>query len=148
MKSVVDKPTLQRFEDSLRRCNATPDFLDRFYATFLASSPKIKEKFSGTDFVRQKRALMASFHLMLLAAEHLDGPQRYLGDLATSHGKAKLDIGAEYYDLWLDSLLFTARQCDPQFDAEVERAWEAVMMVGVDYLLSHYNQPPERRSSQ
>jgi hemoglobin-like flavoprotein len=143
MKNAVDKDTLKRFDESLRRCNAAPDFLDRFYETFLASSPKVKEKFAKTDFVRQKRALTASLHLMLLAADHLNGPQRYLRDLAASHGRQQLNIGAELYDLWLDSLLSTAREVDPEFDDETEKAWEAVMMVGIDYLLSHYSEPPK-----
>lgn len=143
MNNTVDKKTLQRFDDSLRRCNSAHDFLDRFYETFLASSPKVKEKFAKTDFVRQKRALNASLHLMLLAAEHLNGPQRYLRDLAASHGRHQLNIGAEFYDLWLDSLLKTARQVDPEFDDETEKAWEAVMMVGIDYLLSHYYEAPK-----
>ena len=33
-----------------------------FYTKVLASSPKVREKFKDTDFVRQKRALTASFH--------------------------------------------------------------------------------------
>jgi hemoglobin-like flavoprotein len=143
---MVDQAKLKLFDESLRRCNTREGFLDLFYETFLASSPKVREKFAKTDFVRQKRALMASFHLMLLAAEHLKGPERYLGPLAASHSRQQLDIGAEFYDLWLDSLLLTARQCDPQFDAEIEHAWETVMMVGVDFLLSHYNQPPKGKT--
>ena len=42
-------------------------FTERFYEIFLASSPKVAEKFSTTDFRKQKRALRASFHAMLSA---------------------------------------------------------------------------------
>ena len=52
-------------DESLRRCNAHPVFLDLFYENFLASSPKVKEKFANTDFAKQKRALQASLNLML-----------------------------------------------------------------------------------
>jgi hemoglobin-like flavoprotein len=51
-------------------------------------------------------------------------------------------IGAELYDLWLDSLLATVREVDPAWNAEVEQAWESVMTVGIAYLVSRYNRPP------
>jgi len=143
----VDKTTLQTFDESLKRCNAQPGFLDLFYEKFLASSPVVREKFSQTDFIRQKRALRASLHLMPLAADDpVKGPERYLRDLAARHSRAQLDVGAELYDLWLDSLLATVRESDPEFSPEVEDAWEKVMMVGIHYLLSHYHQAPKGTS--
>ncbi len=135
----MDERILKTFDDSLARCNANPAFLDRFYETFLASSPKVREKFAHTDFTRQKRALRASLYAMLLAASDEDkGPERYLRDLAELHSSRRLSIGAEFYDLWLDSLLATVKEFDPEYSPEVEKTWERVMMVGIDYLLSHY----------
>ena len=136
----MDRVTLDIFDRSLLRCEARWDFLDRFYERFLASSPDVREKFKGTDFVRQKRALRASLHHLLLAAENEErGPDAYLRDVAEHHGAGQLDIGAELYDLWLDSLLSTVRECDPEFSPEVEKAWEAVMMVGIHYLCRNYD---------
>src|SRR5215471_9068370 len=78
-RKLVGKTTLEGFDESLRRCNTHPAFLDRFYDKFLTSSPKVREKFTHTDFVRQQRALRASLHLMPLAAEDPEnGPARYL----------------------------------------------------------------------
>jgi hemoglobin-like flavoprotein len=135
----MDKEILETFEASLQRCNASHGFLDFFYRRFLASSPEVREKFANTDFVHQKRALRASLHLMLLAAEdEKKGPERYLSDLARRHSRKELDIGAGLYDDWLDSLLDTVRVCDPHYNPEIERAWERVMMVGIKYLLSQY----------
>ncbi len=143
--SAIDSQTLQLVDDSLHRCAENRGFLDLFYSRFLASSPKVRTKFAQTDFARQKRALEASLHLMLLAAEEGEkGAERYLRDLAARHGKAQLDIGAELYDLWLDSLLDTVRECDSECDSEIEEAWERVMGVGISYLLQHYNRPPRR----
>lgn len=140
----MNETILKIFDESLKRCNAVPDFLDRFYDKFLASSPKVAEKFANTNFVRQKRALRASLHLLLIAAEDESrGPERYLGDLAASHNKAHMDITAELYDLWLDSLLATVKECDPEFDSGVENAWERVMMVGIHYMISKRDDPPK-----
>lgn len=136
----MDKKTLQLFESSLARCNADPAFLDHFYETFLAASPRVREKFRNTDFTRQKNALRASLHAMLQVAEASDEEmERHLGELAQLHSRQKLDIGAELYDLWLDSLLSTVMRCDPKGDAQVRKAWEEVMMVGVSYMISRYH---------
>lgn len=136
----MDADTLRIFEESLARCSADPDFLDIFYGNFLGSSPKVREKFAGTDFDRQKAALSASFDTMLKAArDEENGPGRYLDPLAERHGSRQLRIGAELYDLWLDSLLKTVKACDAAWSPDVEAAWEAVMGVGIRYLCEHYN---------
>jgi hemoglobin-like flavoprotein len=136
----MEAGTLEVFERSLLRCESRWDFLDRFYARFVASSPAVAAKFAHTDFVRQKRALRASLHHLLLAAQNEGGgPDAHLREIADRHGAGQLDIGAELYDLWLDSLLETVRECDPEFSPEVGKAWEAVMMVGIHYLCRNYD---------
>lgn len=139
----MDDTILEQFEDSLRRCNADPDFLDRFYERFLRSSPKVREKFLGTDFIRQKRMLQASLQLLLVAAQD-DGKRAmpYLDEVAARHSASQMAIGAELYDLWLDSLLATVKEVDASWSPTVERAWESVMTVGIAYLVSRYNRPP------
>ena len=73
----MDAGTLRKFEESLGRCLADPDFLDIFYGNFLGSSPKVREKFAGTDFDRQKEMLRASFDTMLKAArDEENGPEK------------------------------------------------------------------------
>jgi hemoglobin-like flavoprotein len=136
----MNEATLHLFETSLVRCTANPAFLDRFYETFLASSPKVQEKFADTDFSRQKQMLHASFTLLLRAAQNeASGPPDYLEDLAQRHGAHQLAIGAELYDLWLDSLLATVRACDPACSKDIESAWEQVMGIGIKYLCTRFN---------
>ena len=139
----MDYAILEQFEDSLRRCNADPEFLDRFYERFLRSSPRVREKFRATDLLRQKRMLQASLQLLLVAAQD-DGkrPTPYLDEVAARHSASQMAIGAELYDLWLDSLLATVREVDPAWSALVDQAWETVMTVGIAYLVSRYNTPP------
>lgn len=136
----IPEELLIAFEGSLQRCTSVPDFLDRFYETFLASAPEVREKFAHTDFVHQKRALRASFHLILLAAsDREEGPETYLQKVAERHSRKGLDIGAAMYDLWLDSLLATIEACDPEYDARIAQAWERVMGVGIEYLVNRYH---------
>ena len=136
----MDEATLHTLGASLERCTADPDFLSLFYEGFLASSPKVREKFVNTDLVKQKVALQASFSLMLRAArKEGNDPPDYLEALARRHGASQLAVGAELYDLWLDSLQVAVKACDPAWSAEVASAWEKVMGVGIHYLCSRYN---------
>ncbi len=136
----MDEATLAVFDASLERCNVKPGFLDLFYEKFLTSSPKVKEKFSSTDFVRQKSALRESFNLMMLAARDEEtGPARHLKDLAARHSRRDLNIGSEFYDLWLDSLLATVKEWDPEFDPKIEAAWESVMTIGIGYMMANFD---------
>ncbi len=136
----MDEKTISTFEESLRRCDTNPAFLDIFYETFLESSPKVRAKFRKTDFSRQKRLLRASFYLILLASEDdQHGPERYLKFLSERHSASGLNIGAQLYDLWLDSLLQAVKQCDPDYSPEVEAAWEEVMGIGIEYMLKHFH---------
>ncbi len=134
----MDPAVLATFESSLARCNANAGFIDRFYDRFLASSDRVKEKFATTDFVRQKQALRHSLQAMLLAATDESRASFYLDGIAERHSSRDLGIGAEHYDYWLDSLLETVKECDPEYSPAVGQAWEAVMMVGIGYLLSKY----------
>ena len=136
----MDDATLHTFGASLERCSADPTFLSQFYDVFLASSPKVQEKFAHTDFTKQKAMLHASFSLMLRAARQEDsGPPEYLDALAVRHGASQLAVGAEFYDLWLDSLLVAVQACDPHWAPEVGQAWEKVMGIGIQYLCSRFN---------
>jgi hemoglobin-like flavoprotein len=140
----MDARKLQIFDDSLRRCTANPGFVDRFYELFLASSPKVREKFANTDFVRQRRALEASLHTLLLAAtDGESGFDKHLRNLAATHSASNLNVGSELYDLWLDSLLQAVEDFDPDSNQDVIDAWEKVMGRGINYLLVHYHHPPE-----
>ncbi len=135
----MDANTLKTYQDSLERCSANPHFLERFYEIFLASSPKIAERFAHTDFASQREALKASLHKMVLAVGDETGPpEKHLSDLAEKHSTRALNIGAEFYDYWLDSLLAAVRETDPEYDRNVHNAWERIMLVGIGFMLSRY----------
>jgi len=126
------------YNQSYHRCEKSGDFLDRFYEKFLAASPRVAEKFADTDFERQKHALQLSLRMMALSSVGGDAADLYLEYIARRHDRHHLDIEPDLYTLWLDALIDTVRECDPEFDAGVERAWRTVMRHGIDYMTSHY----------
>lgn len=96
------------------------------------------EKFADTDFVRQHQALKLSLRMMALASVGGDAADLYLEYIAKRHDRQHLNIEPELYGLWLEALIDTVRECDPEFDSEVERAWRTVMRYGIDYMIAHY----------
>lgn len=112
--------------------------MDRFYERFMASSDEVRKKFANTNFAAQKEHLLKSLGL---AADVIDGDasaMRHLHERAESHGHRDLDIKPELYDLWLESLMATAEECDPEFTPEIEDAWRSVLGHIIGYMQAHY----------
>jgi hemoglobin-like flavoprotein len=130
--------------DSFKRCQAKPGFLDRFYQLFLASSPRVAERFRNTDFERQKVMLRASLHTLLAGASDGGavpgaGPIRaHLEHMAQRHGRLELDIPPDLYDLWLHCLVQAVSEHDPEFSDEVGNAWRQALRPGIDFMRAHY----------
>lgn len=114
-----------------------PAFIGRFYELFLASSPRIAERFAATNMSRQKTMLHDSFTTLVnFNRQRRITPQmRHLGEV---HGPAASDVPPELYALWLDSLLATVAETDPDFTNEVELAWRLTLAPGIAYLQHAY----------
>lgn len=76
--------------------------------------------------------------MMVLVSGGGDAGDLYLEYIAKRHDRHHLNIEPELYEFWLEALIDTARECDGEFDAEVEQAWRTVMRYGIDYMVSHY----------
>jgi hemoglobin-like flavoprotein len=127
------------FHDSFQRCMETGlRFVDVFYDHFLKSSPEITAKFRGTDFRRQKHKLQLSLHMMVGALVLHSPDYSMLAYVAEHHARTNWDIPPHLYPLWLDSLIFAVKTCDPSFDGETEKNWRTAMQPGIDYIVSLY----------
>lgn len=135
---MITPEDAELFNDSLERCTANSEFLDRFYDLFLASSTEVAEKFRHTNFVKQKTMLKTSLYMMILAAEGRDEIQAHLQRIAKRHSRADLDIRPDLYTLWLDCLIQAAKEFDPRFTPEIEKSWRRVMEWGISFMKSHY----------
>ncbi|MFE8071031.1 globin [Marinobacteraceae bacterium S3BR75-40.1] len=114
------------------------DFFEAFYRRFLLASPTVREKFRHTDMDRQRRMLKKSFYSLVAfyASGSADG---VLERIAYSHSVRGLDIHPALYDLWLECLIDTVRDFDPQFDDDVELAWRLVLSAGITYMKFKYD---------
>lgn len=126
------------FERSLARCLAGGDFLGAFYERFLSSSDQVRQKFSGTDFGKQKLVLQRSLYLMARASLGVEEGLEHLETVARSHSRRHLDIPPSLYALWLEVLVGTAKEFDPEFSSDVERAWFEALRPGIDRMVDVY----------
>jgi len=125
------------FNDSLERCTAKPEFLQRFYDLFMSSSEQIAVKFKETNFVRQRRKLKASLYLLIYAMEGKPEGIAHLQRMAEVHGKKGLGIANWMYDRWLECLLTAVEEFDPHFTPETRTAWINAFREGIDYMKTH-----------
>jgi hemoglobin-like flavoprotein len=128
------------FRASLNRCLAASGFVESFYESFVGSSEDVREKFRNTDMKRQVRMLEDSLYVLTVAVQGgQSSPARgALPGIARRHSRHELDIRPELYDLWLSSLVETARRCDPDFTDATEEAWRDTLAAGIEYMRSHY----------
>jgi hemoglobin-like flavoprotein len=135
---------LALFNDSLTRCTSNPQFLERFYALFLASSDEVRHKFSQTDFQKQRRLLQALFYMVMLAVGGYPEGTVHLERLADLHSQRHLDIPPHLYDLWLDCLLQAVREDNGQWMPETESLWQRMMANGIAFMKARHRREGER----
>lgn len=117
-----------------------PDFTGRFYEHFLASSAEIAARFSSTDMSAQKTMLHDSLHILLNfnSTRVLTPRLRELAEIHSERGRA---IPAAFYAQWLDSLMETVSEFDPQFDTAVALAWRLALAPGIALMQFGYHRP-------
>jgi len=136
--TALDRGQIADFGASLGRCHATPGFIARFYELFVAASPEAAEKFKDTDLERQNLAMSSSLYALILVIEGGKAAILYLDKIARQHGREDLDIRPELYDVWLECLIETVSEFDPQYSDEIERLWRDAMAFGVEFMQSRY----------
>lgn len=126
------------FLDSLSRCLADETFLVRFYDRFMASSDEVAAKFVNTNFEKQRGMLARSLKLVALATSGSREGLREIRDRAETHDRRHLDVRPKLYDLWLESIVTTAAEIDPQWTADVEAAWRRLLGFVIQRMASRY----------
>ena len=132
----MSHPDIEAIHQSLKRCYATPRFLDLFYERFLQASPDIARHFAHTDMARQKRMVEASLFTSILAAEGVPYAVRSIRRLGEMH--RDLGIAPALYDLWMESLIETVAECDEAFSESVEHTWRMVLRGSIERMLATY----------
>ncbi len=124
--------------ESYERACQAPDFFPGFYGNFFKLCPEAEPMFAETDFERQHKLLRHAIGLLLSFPDQPLKEPTILSRLAERHGHRDLKIRAELYGPFVDALLMSIRQHDPEFTPAVERAWRSALAPGVAYMQSKY----------
>jgi hemoglobin-like flavoprotein len=119
---------------SFSRCVERPGFFAAFYRNFFAALPEAEPLFARTDLAKQHKLIEHAIKILLIFPPQEDGEPTLLTRLAKKHGTAELGIDPAWYAPFLDSLVFTASQFDPEFTRETGAAWRESLQPGMDYM--------------
>jgi len=128
----------ERFLESLHRCERSEGFIPSFYARLNSSSDLVKSHFRHTNFEQQNKMLVKS--LKLVAGVSCNEPEalRELRERAESHDRQHMNIKPELYEFWQAALLASAADVDPEWDEDVERAWNVILDSVVNHMVKLY----------
>lgn len=139
---MLNNPLFDRSYDRLFGGDVTMDdrsdgFFQAFYRHFL-KDPDIHELFRETDMQRQVLMLRRSF-FQLAAFYVTTTPSAELERIGYIH--QRLGVTNDHFDRWLDALVATVAEIDPECDACTELAWRWAMTPGITFLklFSYYH---------
>jgi hemoglobin-like flavoprotein len=121
---------------SYQRCQDIPGFFETFYQRFFEACPAARPMFAKTDFSRQHKLLHHAIGLLLAYDQRRDETPNLLSRIAERHGGNDLKVQPAYYKEFVESLIQTAREVDPQFTADTEAAWREAIAAGIAYMKS------------
>jgi hemoglobin-like flavoprotein len=107
----------------------------RFYELLLDSDPRIKVLFSKTDFNKQTDLLI---HGIIVLLEYADG--KSMGKMAINrlgelHSRKRMNITPDMYPIWVNCLMKTVSEMDPEFTPELEDQWRKSLQKGLDIMI-------------
>lgn len=126
------------FLASLSRCEDDEGFIDKFYARFLDSSDEIRTKFIHTNFAQQRQKLRRSLQLCVEATDGTPAGLIELRERSTSHDRYHLNIKPHHYDVWLESLIETAKECDRHWTTQLEEIWRRLLGHVIKRMIAAY----------
>lgn len=103
------------------------EFFHRFYQRFL-THPEVAAMFKDTEMSQQVRMLKRS--LFDFVGFYISGtPSAEISRVATIH--RQLNVNTAHLDWWLDALLETVLELDPQADEQVKMGWALALTPGL-----------------
>lgn len=138
---MVSESSIAAVQQSYGRCCLQVDFWDRFYDTFLKSSPEIAEKFKNTDFTKQKEIIKTSLNFVIMFAkdENNSFAKTKLESVGDIHSRGRVNIAPTMYKLWIDSLLATIAHYEGEkFTPELQQSWREILHPAIELLKSRY----------
>ncbi len=100
---------------------------DKFYERFVTSDPRIGPYFLSTDFKKQKNLLRDGVGRALSFSAGDSASVSFVERLGVTHNRSHMNILPELYPFWLNSLIATLAETDPQWNKKLEAQWREAL---------------------
>lgn len=132
----MDRLKTDQVFQSYGRCCRNEQFFVDFYDNFMGSSDVIRRRFASTDMAAQRHLLRNGIMQLILHARGMS--DRKLRALGESHNRDHYNIDPQWYTLWLDALMKTVREHDPEYSLQLEKHWREVLAPGIELIRGAY----------
>lgn len=135
LRIVVHTVVRPSFE---RCCDQGDEFFDAFYSRLSEKAPEIGPMFADTNMRRQNALLREGIESLLAHAEGHPAAHTELVRLGEVHNRERINVRPELYPLWLEALMESIREHDPQHNEMTEPAWREAISAGIELMISQY----------
>lgn len=124
---------------SFARCLVNEKFFNRFFELFMASHPAIKPRFANVVVEKQYDILRHGVSSALMFSDEESVMARSCIDrIRQSHDHAHMNVDPGLYDFWLESLLKTVAETDPEFTPALGDLWRDELAPAISYIKAGY----------
>lgn len=136
-KTWQDKAKL--VQDSFARIEYQTGFSRHFYENLFFLKADLKEYFVDTDFEHQEKALMQGIKVLVNYLKLEDElAKTQLRRLSITHNHNNLKIHPHNYYYWIEALILTLKQKDPQWFDDLEYYWKECISFPIAFMISQY----------
>jgi hemoglobin-like flavoprotein len=107
----------------------------RFYELFLEADPRFKEMFRNTDFQKQTDLLTHGIMVLIQYSEGSASGEMAVRRIGELHKPGKVNVTPDMYPIWVDCLMKTLRELDPEFTRELETQWRLALRKGINTMI-------------
>ncbi|MCC6145348.1 MAG: nitrate- and nitrite sensing domain-containing protein [Candidatus Hydrogenedentes bacterium] len=126
VRTVVSGQVPAALRESLMRAEERRLY-DIFYERFVTSDPRIGPYFLSTDFKKQKSLLRDGVGRALSFSAGDAASVSFVERLGVTHSRAHMNILPELYPFWLNSLMETLAETDPQWNKQLDAQWREAL---------------------
>ena len=108
------------------------EFFERFYQNFTNSDPLIRDAFKNTDMEKQKSMLRQAIVHMVMFFSNKKASDYFIKTSITH--KDKYCIPTHLYDNFVDTLISTLQNYQPNFNNETAVAWRITLAPGIEFM--------------
>lgn len=135
---TIEKTVVNEVNLSLGRCFLHSGFMDKFYTNFKASHPSIPPFFVKTNMAKQHKLLKEGITFLLMSAGGSSFAKTEMNKLGERHDPSHLNVKPELYRYWIESLMKTVKEFDPDFTPELDKKWRTVLQAGIQQMVDRY----------